>query len=122
MKKLVWVGSSLDDLKAFPKPVQQEVGGRLQEVQSGQTPAGSKLLKGNKKLAGVREIVSNYNSDTYRSIYTVKLGDSIYVLDSFKKKSKRGMATPQQDIDRIINRLQQAKEHHKASFEEQEDD
>ncbi len=38
-------------------------------------------------------------------MYTVSLGDAVYVLDFFQKKSKPGIATPKIDIDRITERL-----------------
>jgi phage-related protein len=42
-------------------------------------------------------------------MYTVKIDDDIYVLDFFQKKSKSGKATPQADLDRIEQRLKQAR-------------
>ena len=42
-------------------------------------------------------------------MYTVKIDDDIYVLDFFQKKSKSGIATPQADLDRIEQRLKQAR-------------
>jgi phage-related protein len=41
-----------------------------------------------------------------------KIGDVIYVLDAFQKKSKKGDETPKRDLDRIRDRLKQAREHH----------
>jgi len=61
-------------------------------------------------LSGVFEIVSNYASDTYRAVYVVNLGDRIYVLHCFQKKSKRGIKTPKKEIDLIRRRLAWAKE------------
>lgn len=42
-------------------------------------------------------------------MYTVKYGDKIYVLHAFQKKSKKGIATPQADIDVIKSRLKEVK-------------
>jgi phage-related protein len=63
--------------------------------------------------AGVLEIVDNFDGDTYRAVYTVKLAGVIYVLHAFQKKSKQGIATPQQDIELIKERLKRAEEHYK---------
>jgi phage-related protein len=52
----------------------------------------------------VLEIVAAHG-DTYRAIYTVRFHDSIYVLHAFQKKSKKGIATPQKEIDLIDTRL-----------------
>jgi len=55
------------------------------------------------------EIICNYDTNTYRAIYTVKLGEYIYALHCFQKKSKSGIKTPQKEIDLIKQRLQLAK-------------
>jgi len=55
------------------------------------------------------EIISDHNKNTYRAVYIAKLGDDIYVLHSFQKKSKTGIKTPKQDIDLIKQRLALAK-------------
>jgi len=60
--------------------------------------------------AGVLEIVDNYDGDTYRTVYTVKLAGVVYVLHAFQKKSKKGIATPKKDIDMIKKRLKLAVE------------
>ena len=46
--------------------------------------------------------------DTFRAVYTVRLADRVYVLHAFQKKSKRGMATPQAEVDLIRRRLKLA--------------
>jgi len=59
---------------------------------------------------GVFEIVKPFNSDTYRAVYAVKVGDHIYVLHAFQKKSASGIKTAKQDTDLIKSRFRQAKE------------
>jgi hypothetical protein len=46
----------------------------------------------------------------------VKFAGVIYVLHAFQKKSKKGIATPQRDIDLIKARLRRAEEHYKESY------
>ncbi len=53
------------------------------------------------------EIIANDGSGTYRAIYTVSIGDSIFVIHAFQKKSKSGIATPQSEIEIIRQRLKQ---------------
>jgi nitrogen regulatory protein PII len=53
----------------------------------------------------VLEIVTDGDRDTYRTVYTVEFPEAVYVVDAFQKKSKRGIATPQEDIDRIVQRI-----------------
>lgn len=43
--------------------------------------------------------------DTYRAVYTVRFHDAIYVLHAFQKKSKKGIATPQRELELIKQRL-----------------
>jgi phage-related protein len=62
--------------------------------------------------AGVLEIVDDHDGDTYRAVYTVRLADAVYVLHAFQKKSKRGIATPKQEIELIRRRLRATEEHH----------
>jgi phage-related protein len=57
---------------------------------------------------------------TYRAVYTVKFKGVIYVLHAFQKKSKKGIATPKQDIDLITKRLQQAQEHYQQNYNSKE--
>jgi len=102
LKELVWVGSSKKDLKGFPEEVQDEMGYALHVAQMGGKHISAKPLKG---INGVMEIVSDFNTDTYRAVYAVKIKDAIYVLHAFQKKSKSGISTPKQDIDLIKQRL-----------------
>ena len=61
------------------------------------------------KLGEVMEIPQDVPGGTLRLMYTVKIDDDIYVLDFFQKKSKSGIATPRADLDRIEQRLKQAR-------------
>jgi phage-related protein len=102
----------LDNLKEFPKDVQKDIGDDLQVVQWGGTPDSAKHFKG--VGSGVYEIVENYDTNTYRAVYTVKIGKQVYVLHAFQKKSKTGIKTSQPDIELIRKRynvaLEKAKE------------
>ncbi len=117
VKSLVWVGSSLKDLREFPEEVKDEMGFALYEAQSGLKPVTAKALKGFGG-ASVLEIVSDYQTDTYRAVYTVKFDDRVYVLHAFQKKSKSGIATPKAELELIKKRLKQAEELHKMWQEE----
>ena len=56
--------------------------------------------------------MEDHDGDTYRTVYTLTLSDAVYVLHAFQKKSKRGAATPQKDLNLIRQRLKQAEERH----------
>ena len=51
------------------------------------------------------EIRSDYRTNTYRAVYTTKIGDVIYVLHAFEKKAKKGIQTPKKEVDLIKRRL-----------------
>ncbi len=40
----------------------------------------------------------------------LQFGRNIYVLHAYQKKSKKGIATPKQDVDLIMQRYKEAKE------------
>ena len=71
-------------------------------------PTNAKPFKG--LGSGVLEIALRYATDAYRVIVAIQLGNKIYVLHAFQKKSKQGIATPQQDIEVIRQRYRQAQE------------
>ena len=107
MKPLRFVASALNDLRALPAQAQKDIGFALYEAQLGGKSYHAKPLKGFKS-AGVLEVVEDLDGEAFRAVYTVKLADAIYVLHVFQKKSKRGIATPQADMDLIRSRLKLA--------------
>jgi phage-related protein len=121
LKPVEWIGSSRSDLQEFPEDVQQMMGFALYRAQLGKKHIAAKPLKGFKG-AGMLEIVDNFDGDTYRAVYTVKFEGIVYVLHSFQKKSKHGIATPKQDIDLIESRLKRAKEHYAAYLKQQNEE
>lgn len=102
-RPLFWEGSSKKDFKEFPIPVQKDLGVALFVVQLGHTPGSAKPWKG--LGAGVYELVEDHRGDTFRAVYTVRVGDAVHVLHAFQKKSKSGVATPQPDVQLIERRL-----------------
>jgi len=113
------VGSALDDLRAFPDEVKGEIGRSLMEVQHGNDPPQSKVMQGFGG-ASVREIVSDFDGDTYRAVYTVRFGSRIYALHAFQKKSHRGSKTDPADVNLIKQRLRRAEEMHREWEESQQ--
>lgn len=85
------------------------VGYALYLAQSGQKHPHAKPLKGSSG-AGVLEVVENYDVDTYRAVYTVRLRAAVYVLHTFQKKSAHGIATPAKEMQTIRMRLARARE------------
>ena len=110
-KSIVWIGSSRRDLKTFPKQVRSDIGQALYTAQMGDTDPAAKPLKGFGG-ASVMEIIDRYDRNTYRAVYTVQFSNVIYVLHAFQKKSKKGIATPQSEIELVQQRLKRAAELH----------
>ena len=75
-------------------------------AQAGKIPLEAKHFKG--VGSGVYEIVKRYDNDTYRAVYAVKIAETIYILHAFQKKSKKGIKTPQADIELIKQRYKDA--------------
>ena len=107
VKPVIWIGSSFRDLREFPREVQKDVGYALWIAQMGEKHNKVKPLKG---FNGVMEIVSEFKTDAYRAVYAVKLGNTIYVLHAFQKKSTRGIATPKKEMDVIRKRFLEARQ------------
>jgi len=100
-------GPAKEELMTFPDDVQDVMGFALYRAQIGQRHASAKPLKGFGG-AGVLEIVDDFDGDTYRCVYTVRLRAAVYVLHAFQKKSARGRATPKREIELVRARLAQA--------------
>ena len=113
-KPVEWIGSSRRDLRAFPADVRRVMGQAIDDAQLGQESPIAKALRGFGGR-GVLEIVDDFEGDTYRAVYTVKFVGAVYVLHAFQKKSRKGIATPQHEIDLIRARLKRAEEHHRAN-------
>jgi phage-related protein len=119
MRDLMWIGSSQDDVRAFPDEARRAVGFALRFAQAGDKHPAAKPLKGFGG-AGVLEIVVDDDGDTYRAVYTVALPDAIYVLHAFQKKSSSGISTPERHIDLIRRRLKRAEEMSAERMKEQQ--
>jgi len=107
MKPVEWCGDSRHRLREFPQKVRREIGFALNDVQSGEKPRNAKPLHG---FGGARvlELIEDFDGDTYRAVYTVKLRNAIYVLHCFQKKSPKGGKVPLIDVRLIQQRLREA--------------
>ena len=108
-RELKFIGSSRDDLSAMPPAVKEVLGHALYLAQIGDKHEDAKPLKGDAfKGTSVMEIVEDFKGDTYRGVYTARIGTYVCVLHAFQKKSKRGSETPKKEIDLIKARLKTA--------------
>jgi phage-related protein len=106
VRNVVWLGDTLETLRAFPQEVRKEIGVALYDAQSGDKAPSAKPFKG--VGSGVFEIAIRFATNAYRAVYAVQIGEHVYVLHVFQKKSKTGIKTPQQDVELIKSRYRQA--------------
>jgi phage-related protein len=118
LKDVEWIGSSYRDLVATDENVKDSVGYALERAQAGEMAGYAEPMKG--KFRDIIEIRTpdETGDSTYRAAYTTKIGDVVYFLDIFKKKSKKGTEIPQRDLGRIAKRYQTAQEHYEKHHRE----
>ena len=107
-RPISWVKSARKDFLEFPDAVQENMENALTMAAEGVLPDHAKPFKG--VQGGVFEIALRYRTDAFRVVYAVKIGEDIWVIHAFQKKSKTGIKTPQTDIDIIHDRLKRLKE------------
>jgi phage-related protein len=108
LRPLMWLATSLRNLRAFPDEAKKLIGDELQLIQFGGMPKNAKPFKG--VGSGVFEVAMRHDGEAYRTVLAVQLGRRIYVLHAFQKKSKKGIATPKPDVDLIKQRYKEARE------------
>ena len=110
------MGKAKNNLRKFPEGPRKLIGDELQLLQFGGMPKDTKPFKG--VGSGVLEIAVRHDKEAYRTVVAVQLGQKLYVLHAFQKKSKRGIETPKRDVDLIKQRYKEAKE--LATYEKKE--
>ena len=101
MKELNFVGTTLDDLRAFPAPARRAAGYQLSQVQRGLDPDDWRPMPS--IGPGVIEIRLHEEGE-FRVFYVAKFTAAIHVLHVFQKKTRK---TPKRDIDLARARLKQ---------------
>ncbi|WP_253260153.1 type II toxin-antitoxin system RelE/ParE family toxin [Nocardia farcinica] len=102
-KPVVFIGRALDEIRDFPSAARQDAGHQIDLVQCGETPRGSKPMPSVGK--GVREIRIAEDDGWFRVFYVADLGDVVYILHGFQKKSNQ---TPKRAVETGINRYRLA--------------
>ena len=85
-KAIRWLGSSLDDLRAFPEEVRRAAGYQLGRLQQGLMPDDWKPMTA--VGTGVYEIRIHTGTE-HRVFYVAKYDDAIYVLHAFEKRARQ---------------------------------
>jgi phage-related protein len=107
-RPISWIKAARKDFDRFPEGAQAICLTALTIAAEGAKADIVKPLSG--LGPGVFEVALPYRGDAYRVVYTVRIGDDLWVLHAFQKKSKQGIKTPRQEIDLIESRLRKLKE------------
>ena len=98
-KPVSWLGSSLEDVRAFPEDARRAAGYQLGRVQQGLLPTDWKPMT--TVGPGVIEIRVHTRVD-HRIFYVAKFEEAVYVLHAFEKQARQ---TPQPEIELARKRL-----------------
>ena len=103
-----WIKAVLKEFEAFPQDAKTICLAALTIAAEGGKSDIAKPLHG--MGSGVFEIALPFRGDAFRVIYAVQLGDEIWVIHAFQKKSTQGIKTPKREIDLVKDRLRRLKE------------
>ena len=106
-RHISWIKAARKALDAFPKGARDEIPRALTTAAEGDKADSAKPMKG--FGSGVFEVALKYRTDAYRTVYALRLGENIWVLHAFQKKTKQGIKTPVKDVDLIRERLKRLK-------------
>ena len=102
VKTAIFLGSSKGDLGNFPAQARSDAGYELFMVQNGNEPSDWKPMTG--IGAGVCEIRVRDSAGAFRVIYVANIGDAVYVLHAFHKKTQK---TAKRDLDLAVKRYKE---------------
>lgn len=107
-RRISWVKAALRDFQGFPAAVQEQMTTALRIAAHGEKADKSRPMKG--LGTGVFEIALAYRGNAYRAVYAVQIGEDVWVVHAFQKKSTQGIKTPNREIDLIRVRLKRLQE------------
>ena len=103
-----WIKAALKEFEAFPQGAKTICLAALTVAAEGGKADIAKPLRG--MGSGVFEIALPFRGDAFRLIYAVQMGEEIWVVHAFQKKSTQGIKTPRHEIDLVKDRLRRLKE------------
>jgi phage-related protein len=108
LRTISWIKAARKDFEAFPARAIDRALDALTIVADGGTPDVAKPLAG--LGVGVWELAIKERGDAYRVVYALQLGDDVWVVHAFQKKSTKGISTPRHEIDLVRDRIKRLKE------------
>jgi phage-related protein len=107
-RTISWIKAAHKEFERFPLEAQSVCLAALTIAAEGGKVDIAKPFKG--LGSGILEIALPWRGNAFRVVYAVQIGDEIWVLHAFQKKSTQGIKTPQHEIELIENRLKRLKE------------
>ncbi len=107
-RPISWIRGARKEFENFPEEAQAICLAALTIAAEGGKADVAKPMKG--LGAGVFEIALRHVGNAFRVVYAVQIGDEVWVVHAFQKKSTQGIKTPQHEIDLIKDRLKRLKE------------
>lgn len=107
-RQIIWVKAARKDFADFPASAQDIAVKALVLVAGGSTPDIAKPLSG--IGAGVWELAIRERGGAWRVVYGLQIGDDIWVVHAFQKKSNTGIATPKHEIDLVKARIRRLRD------------
>jgi len=107
-RPISWIRAALRDFEAFPEEAKVSCLAALTIAAEGGKADIAKPMKA--MGSGVFEIALPHRGNAFRVVYAVQLGEEIWVLHAFQKKSTHGIKTPKREVDLIRDRLRKLKE------------
>lgn len=107
-RPISWVKAARRDFERLPEAAQTICLTALTIAAEGGKADIAKPFKG--QGSGVFEIALPWRGNAFRVVYGIHIGEELWVLHAFQKKSTQGIKTPQRDVELIDSRLKQLKE------------
>jgi phage-related protein len=107
-RPISWIKAALKDFEKFPVEAKTICLTALTIAAENGKADIAKPLTG--LGSGVFEIALPFRGNAFRVVYAVQIGEQIWVLHAFQKKSTQGIKTPPHEIALIQSRLKKLKE------------
>lgn len=107
-RAISWIKAARKAFEQFPKDVQLDGLRALTVAAAGEKPDIAKPPQG--LGSGVLELVLRHRGAAWRVVYAVQIGDDLWVVHAFQKKSTNGISTPAHEIELVRDRLRRLKE------------
>lgn len=107
-RSVSWFKAAFRDFETFPEGAKLVCLTALMIAAEGSKADIAKPIHG--LGSGVFEIALPFRGNAFRVVYALQLGEDIWVVHAFQKKSTQGVKTPKREIELVKDRLKKLKE------------